>query len=307
MSHYLKSVMDCVFGEIHFRNELIWGYPPKGKPPKYGFHRKHDIILFYGKSKSGVFKHQYTDLNKEQKSKFSKTDGKGRKYKEFKGKRTYLDESNGRPVPSWWSDIGQTAQSRKEFNGYPTQKPLALLKRIIFASSNPKDIVLDPFCGCATTCVAAEQTGRQWMGIDISIKAYDLVRNRLTKEIADPDDILKHQNKIHLQTDPPRRTDIGVDYRERKFVYVISHPSYLGEYKVGIAKDWKSRLNAYQTSDPDRQYKIEYSKETSAFRETERHIHEKFPNKHEWVQGDLNEIIREIELFIPEKPVDLFD
>ncbi|MYJ88144.1 MAG: GIY-YIG nuclease family protein, partial [Rhodobacteraceae bacterium] len=125
-------------------------------------------------------------------------------------------------------------------------------------------------------------------------KAYELVNERLTKEVADPNDLLKYQNTIHLKTDPPKRTDLEVDYRERKFVYVISHPEYPGEYKVGIAKNWKSRLNSYQTSDPDRRYKVEFTHLTPLFRETEKYIHNLFPNKHEWVQGDLATIIQSI-------------
>ena len=100
-----------------------------------------------------------------------------------------------------------------------------------------------------------------------------------------------------MQTSPPKRTDLAADYREKKFVYVISHPSYPDEYKVGIAKNWKSRLNAYQTSDPGRQYKIEFKLETPLFRETEKHIHDIFPNKHEWVNGKLKEIIEAIKSF----------
>jgi len=145
--------------------------------------------------------------------------------------------------------------------------------------------------------VAAKQLGRQWIGIDFSINAYELVNKRLTQEVANPNDQFKYQNEIHLRTDPPKRTDLATDYREKKFVYVISHPAYPGEYKVGIAKDWKLRLNAYQTSDPDRQYQIEFRMETPQFRETERHIHEVFPNKHEWVQGDLKAIVVEKELW----------
>jgi len=211
--------------------------------------------------------------------------------------KRYLDEMKGVPIGDLWTDIAPINSQAREATKYPTQKPLALLKRVIQASSNDGDVVLDPFCGCATTCVAAEQLGRQWIGIDVSVKAYELVRMRLAKEAADPDDLLKYQNEIHLRTDPPRRTDLGVDYRERKFVYVISHPSYPGKYKVGIAKDWRSRLNAYQTSDPDRQYRIEFKLETTRFRETERHIHDVFPNKHEWVQGDLKEIVAGIRAF----------
>ena len=98
-----------------------------------------------------------------------------------------------------------------------------------------------------------------------------------------------------MRTDPPKRTDQGEDYREQKFVYVISHPVYPDEYKVGIAKNWKSRLNAYQTSDPGRQYKIEFKLETPDFRETELFIHGRFENKHEWVRCELKDIIRAIQ------------
>ena len=92
-----------------------------------------------------------------------------------------MDEQKGRPVPSWWTDIhslGQTTSS-KERLGYPTQKPVKLLERIIAASSNPGDTVLDPFCGCATACDAAEALGREWVGIDLSPKAAELVEHRL--------------------------------------------------------------------------------------------------------------------------------
>jgi len=183
----------------------------------------------------------------------------------------------------------------KERTGYRTQKPLALLERIIKASSNEGDVVFDPFCGCATTCVAAERLERQWIGIDISIKAYDLVKERLSKEVTDF--IFTRDETIHLKTDPPKRTDLDEDYREKKFVYIISHPAYPGEYKVGIAKNWQSRLNSYQTSDPDRQYKCEFKLETPYFSETEKHVHAQFPNKHEWVQGDLTEIKQAIQQY----------
>ena len=167
-SHYLKIIMDGVFGGRNFKNEIVWCYPPKGRGPKYGFHRKHDIILFYSKSASSVFKRPYTELNDAQIAKFSFTDEDGRRYKDFKGVRTYLDESLGRPVPSWWTDIAATGQSRVESLGYPTQKPIALLERIIKASSNEDDVVLDPFCGCGTTAEAAYKLGRKLIGIDIS-------------------------------------------------------------------------------------------------------------------------------------------
>ena len=219
-SHYLKMLMDAIFGRKNFRNEIIWCYPPKGNPPKLGFHRKHDTLLFYGKSDNiGIFNHQYTSLDDDQIRKFSKTDEHGRKYKEFKGRQNYLDESRGRPVPTWWDDIGQTGQSRTEFIGYPTQKPLKLYERIIKASSNEGDIVLDPFAGSATTCIAAEKLDRQWVGIDIWNETLVVVLCRLENEGLN---IPKHirQKKaleqgllfavdMHFTSELPERTDDG--------------------------------------------------------------------------------------------------
>ena len=93
--------------------------------------------------------------------------------------KRYLDEMPGVPIQDSWNDISPIASQSKERIGYPTQKPLALLERIIRASSNEDDVVLDPFCGCATACVAAENLARRWIGIDISPKAVELVNMRL--------------------------------------------------------------------------------------------------------------------------------
>ncbi len=298
MSHYLKSLMDCVFGEKNFRNEIVWCYEIGGRS-KQRFAAKHDAIMYYAMPDS-IFNADSVRLPRRKTHMKTETDKYGNEWQVKKdaksGKFYRYPVSAGALCPDWWTDIQQLNRSDPQRTGYPAQKPMALLERIIKASSNESDIVLDPFCGCATTCVAAERLGRRWIGIDVSFKAYDLVRERLNKEAADPEDLFKHQNEIY-KTDPPKRTDLAVDYREKKYVYVISHPSYPDEYKVGIAKNWRARLNAYQTSDPDRQYKIEFKLETPLFRETEKHIHEVFPNKHEWVQGDLKEIVKEIKDF----------
>ena len=179
-SHYLKMMMDAVFGARHFRNEIIWCYPPGGKGPKQGFHRKHDVVLFFSMEEA-TFSRPFRDLTPRQKAKFSSTDEDGRRYKEYRGTdRTYLDDVLGSPVPDWWIDIHSLGQTQsKERIGYPTQKPLSLLERIIQASSNPGDVVLDPFCGCGTTIEAAEILKRRWIGIDISQFAASLVRNRV--------------------------------------------------------------------------------------------------------------------------------
>ena len=127
-----------------------------------------------------------------------------------------LAASIGTPLSDLWDDVGVLARGSKERVGYPTQKPLALLERIIAASSNPGDFVLDPFCGCATACVAAEKLGRRWMGIDLSPKAAELVNTRLKAYMGD----LFHNRLVIPRTDVPQRTDIEApkNYRENKHV-----------------------------------------------------------------------------------------
>ena len=126
----------------------------------------------------------------------------------------YLEDSKGKPCTDDWGDIVQA--SGREKTGYPTQKPLTLLERIIQASSNEGDMVLDPFCGCATACIAAEKLGRRWMGIDISPKAVELVNIRLQQEIGS----LFHHGYVTARTDIPRRTDIEspINYRQNKHI-----------------------------------------------------------------------------------------
>ena len=179
-SHYLKLLMDGIFGAKNFRNEIVWCYPPGGQGPKFAFHRKHDIIFFYGMAeKEAVFNRPYTALTEAAVKKFNKRDEAGRAYKEYPGGRSYLDASPGRAIPSWWSDIPSLGQTQsKERLGYGTQKPLALLERIIGASSNEGDIVLDPFCGCGTTVVAADNLNRKWLGIDINPAALDVIKTQ---------------------------------------------------------------------------------------------------------------------------------
>ena len=126
--------------------------------------------------------------------------------------KRYLDEMKGNPVDTIWEDIRPIQAQSAERTGYPTQKPLALLERIIEASSNEGDVVLDPFCGCATACVAAEKLGRQWAGIDISPNALVQVNNRLRNELG-----LFSLTVTH-RTDIPQRTDLGPipHYRTQK-------------------------------------------------------------------------------------------
>ena len=125
--------------------------------------------------------------------------------------KRYLDEMKGRPIQALWDDIDAINSQSRERLAYPTQKPLALLDRIIRTSSNKGDIVLDPFCGCATACVAADRLDRQWVGIDLSPLAARLVRNRIQTEGP------LYYDLVH-RTDIPKRTDVGrvPHYRTQK-------------------------------------------------------------------------------------------
>ena len=127
-----------------------------------------------------------------------------------------LDSTKGTAVEDIFVDVGRLEANSKEKVGYPTQKPLALLERIIKASSNEGDIVLDPFCGCATACVAADKLGRKWVGIDISPKAVELVNMRLQQSMGS----LVHHGYVTARTDIPRRTDIEapISYRQNKHI-----------------------------------------------------------------------------------------
>ena len=134
----------------------------------------------------------------------------------LRGRIVYLDELPGSKVQNIWADILRVGNTSKERTGYPTQKPLALLNRIIEASSNPGDVVLDPFCGCATACVAADNLNREWLGIDISPLAAKLVRQRLQDALGE----LYHHSLVTERTDVPQRTDIDElpNYRQHRHV-----------------------------------------------------------------------------------------
>jgi len=222
-AHYLKVVMDAIFGVQNFRNEIAW--------KRFNFHadakrfgRVSDRLLFYTKSEAYTwnrlrvgFKDSYIE------SHFTHFDENGRRYRldnlnppggrgpvyEFHGQtrawrftrdkmlsleadgkiyvapggvaqlKRYLDEQPGEAVHEMWTDIPPVNPQAKERLGYPTQKPLALLERIVSASSNPGDVVLDPFCGCGTAVHAAQKLGRQWIGIDITHLAIGLIRRRM--------------------------------------------------------------------------------------------------------------------------------
>lgn len=181
---WTKVLLDAIFGRANFRNEIVWCYPPTGKPPKNGYPRKHDTLLFYSKEPGkNKWKQPYGEMTDATRKAYSARDEDGRLFSKAHGGVTYLDEIEGRPFPDWWTDIGSGSHMPKaERQNFPTQKPLALYKRVIAASTEEGDFVLDPFCGCATTIVAAEHLKRQWIGMDIWEGAYEMVVSRLRKE-----------------------------------------------------------------------------------------------------------------------------
>ncbi len=258
-SHYLKLVMDAVFGVEHYLNEISW----KRTVPKNDYiqgamnwPRMRDIILHYRASPTYKgFNQPFAPMSKESADKhYGKVDpetgkryqltsltapGAGTRghpeyellgvtrfwrYNEQKMQKLleegrivqtapgrvprykrYLDESKGVAIGDSWNDIPAVQGRANERVGYPTQKPLALLERIIKASSNEGDTVLDPFAGCATTCVAAAQLDREWVGIDLSPKAVELVNVRLQDTLGS----LYHHAFVTARADIPQRTDLA--------------------------------------------------------------------------------------------------
>ncbi len=234
MSHYLKVMLDAIFGAERFRNEIIWKRS-HAHNSAHRFGANHDVILFYGKARDSRWNAIYQSYNESYITKHYKhVDETGRRYKRenptgpgirhgetgqpwrdinptAKGRhwvrpparleemdaagliywpdkpgawpyvRLYLDEMPGAPVQDVWTDIDPINMIAKERVGYPTQKPLALLERIVTASSSEGDVVLDPFCGCGTAVDAAERLGRKWIGIDIAYIAIDIIRGRLSR------------------------------------------------------------------------------------------------------------------------------
>ena len=228
-SHYLKALMDAIFGQRNFINEVVWSYNIGGRVSKRAYGRRHDTILFYAKTSDYVFNWDQVLIpwDDKGKAKFRYEDERGRyrligrflKDSPIRGHRDVSPEwekthpelvqryymKPGKAQVDFWnlSPINQVSPERM---GYPTQKPLTLYERIIKASSNPGDVVLDPFAGCATTPIAAERLGRQWVGMDIWPGAHELVVRRLNDE---RQLLIEIPPAVHLISTPPVRTDDG--------------------------------------------------------------------------------------------------
>ncbi len=232
-SHYLKILLDAVFGAGCLRNEIIWQRSTGKALMSKRLPSNHDLILFVSKSDKWTWNQDQlvtaydpNNLPAKTASKYSHREADGRIYRldnlinpnsnrpnltyEFLGvkrvwrwtkermqkayeegivvqsgegkvpqMKRYLDEQEGIPISDVWTDIPPLNSQAQERLGYPTQKPVALLERILSASSNPGDVVLDPFCGCGTTVHAAQKLGRQWIGIDVTHLAISLIERRL--------------------------------------------------------------------------------------------------------------------------------
>ena len=203
-SHYLKIVLDEIFGKNNFRNEIAWCYKGGGSS-QVDFARRHDVIFRYAKESLFTFNADNIRINYESDA-AKRTSNTA--WGSHKGSnKVYKPHSIGKIPEDWWTIPVINSQS-KERTGYPTQKPLALLKRIILASSNEGDIVFDPFCGCATTCVAAQQLGRRWIGIDVEKQAVGILIERLSDEAGMFKDFIN-------TTMIPQRTDVNYEPKSK--------------------------------------------------------------------------------------------
>ncbi|MDR0927394.1 MAG: restriction endonuclease [Ignavibacteria bacterium] len=211
VSHYLKLLLDGVFVSPNgtFKNEIIWkrGTMKGGKSKSHQYARNHDVILFYTKGIDYTFNKPFIDFSEDYKKRFKYNDDDGRGFyrkdqpigprtemkleklkkegrvftdKDGKLKiKHYLNDYEGVAVDDNWIDIKEINVMAKERLGYPTQKPEALLERIILASSNEGDVILDAFCGCGTTIAVAQRLNRKWIGIDITYNAIAIIKERL--------------------------------------------------------------------------------------------------------------------------------
>lgn len=304
-SHYLKIVLDGVFGKENFRNEIVWKRTSAHSDSSNKFGRNHDIIFFYGKSAESVWNKIYVEYDDEYKKRFKYKDERGSftdgdisakgltgggyeyEYKGISGYwrcpidtmerldrenrlyftknggiriKRYLEELPGVLCGNVWTDIFPINSQSQERLGYPTQKPVALLERIIRASSNPGDVVLDPFCGCGTAVHAAQKLGRQWIGIDISHLAVSLIKKRMTEAFPDcefkvsgtPEDVesarfLAESNGLEgryqfqywalslVSAIPANDKKKGADSGSDGFIWAYDAPDAKKPYKINIS------------------------------------------------------------------------
>lgn len=175
--HYAKVELDRIFGADHFLNEVIWHYGLGAARSRSHFLRKHDTLLVYRRGPAATFHLLRGAVTRAMANKYRHEDERGR-YMHSRGRRYYL--KGGKPLDSVW-EIPSIAATSAERQGYPTQKPEALLERVIRASTNPGDLVLDPFCGSGTTPAVAQRFHRRWIAADRSPAALELTAARLRR------------------------------------------------------------------------------------------------------------------------------
>ena len=211
MSHYLKLLMDSIFGRSNFRNEVVWYYYNKYSAGKKQFGRNYDQVLFYAKGTEYIFNPQREERDKPTRQLLRENVGGVLKNKRGPDGKVMYRTVHDKKVDAVWR-IPCVQPAARECTGYPTQKPLALLDRIIMASSNKGDLVFDPFCGCATTMVSAEILGRKWAGVDVSPVAVRQVKQRLHQHAKlgkEGKRTLMQEPKPIVLKAPPQRTDLG--------------------------------------------------------------------------------------------------
>lgn len=203
MSHYVKVLMDEIFEKNNFRNEIAWCYTGPSQAGSY-FPRKHDNILFYSKTKNNYFDSPRIE-HKSGVHNTGKLFGSTEENLELKKEL----ENKGKKVEDWWVDIWSTDRYRSELVGYPTQKPEALVKRIIESSTKPGDLVLDFFGGSGTTATTAEKLGRRWITCDIGKLSYFTTQKRLLR-IAESKDLISTKKKYKKSAKPFVTAQLGV-------------------------------------------------------------------------------------------------
>ena len=206
---HLRILMDRIFGENSFRNEIIWCYTGASSPGQRQFPRKHDVVFWYSKGENWVFnKDEIRVPYSEATLKRASAGARGGRSAEsvFHGERTKRTLHKKGKIPEDWWHIPTIGSTAKERLGYPTQKPEKLLEKIIIASSNPMDIILDPVCGCGTAIAVAHKLGRRWIGIDVSPTACKVMVKRMQKlgvKIAESDIIGLPKSVEELKAMPP--------------------------------------------------------------------------------------------------------
>lgn len=252
-SHYLKILMDEVFGENNFQSEIIWSYK-RWSNSKKGLLAGHQTIYFYSKTKNYKFNTLFcdysptTNLDQILQERVRNNKGKSTYRRDVDGNVVWGKEKQGVPLSDVW-EIPFLNPKAKERTGYPTQKPVELLERIIKISTNEGDTVLDPFCGSGTTLVAAKLLGRKFIGIDMNSAAIELSKKRLENPIKSESHLLKlgvkaYQTKTEDELAILQSLDCDIVQRN-KGIDAILRQHYLGKpVAVKLQKESESIVDA---------------------------------------------------------------